>query len=1475
MTDELLQDVRAAVASLGADADRARSELGDATEAVTAAASEARRLGALGDDAGAAGARKDTDDLRVARREVGARIAEIDSGVVEQLRRLVEAEVDPCYAEADVPLLLLPVRIETRYTGDRGALRVRIYPDDVHVDRLDRGLSDSEQDAGTTYWTDLWSGAKTETEAWNVLLQAVHPNRAAWVAYALTPMNLGARPDPPAAAPAPSFPTVTHRSRPAPVARALPDRFVVMAEQGGVTSTAVGKPVPPRVVVGLGGEDDPSALVADTGVTLGPGMAWMVDFAEAESVGLAVTLPLSTAGAPVDRLLVFGVRSSLDPAAALDEVGQLLLSHLYGDGFAFLPQGTPTNNTETDRAAWTARPGPVQPATRADATSVAAESNAAVLAHALGLDPALFAAADGAPLAEQELAAAASTALWSATWGTFFDRLIADIPGHGPSDDQLEAARDQFQDHVRGRGPLPAIRIGNQPYGVLPVSSVQEHWVPDGGDPIGGKLLDVLRRIRDIWHASLPNVPSLPSVGSLDETLLEILGSAPQMLGLRVRSVASETVCEIAPPLLGVTGLDTELQQALDLMVWGTLGLPADVAGFTGTLGKTTRPLGLPLVHDSDPAFIAALLVDGPRTVASVLQALLELAYDREHRAVEAACPPERAEQLVELGAQAAGDLDDAVRRVASETVAGKANPREQAEAAAALTEKFGWAGPVTLTLADPVAGVRGSLASIALQSNVAAATAPKFALQTLGAWFRANARLAQVRDALEVLAAATTDERQLAVAEALDCASHRLDAWTTSLVSKRMLRLREATPQGVMVGAYGFVERIAPGASSARDGGYVLAPSLQHAATAGVLRSAYLTHNADASGNGAFAVDLSSARIRSALNLVEGIRNGQPLAALLGYRFERLLHESALGLDRFVLSLRALAPLVAGKLTDRAEAPPQHAREAVSATNVVDGVKLLALRSSGTNICAALSSRPANNPYLDPSRPWTGPDTNQCAAINAALDDIAAAYDAAADLLLAESVHQLVQGNATRATAALDALGGDALPSDPEIARIPPRGVSITHRLLHLSRDAATGAGGWSTTTPRAQAEPRLARWAEEMLGPADAIVVQIAPNGARTTLDAARLAAIDIVYDAAVRPVLARRVRRAIPNLRRGRLVQRRDPTWPDGLRAFGEVAVYAARAPAHPGEGAAGTPAHVCAPRRAGGATNPRRGRRRPRDARHRGQHRAGRRRRGARGRACRDSGAAEVRRCGGCETRRIRHRDPTLARGRQGRRGRSARGGETAPGRGRRHARDGAVHRGRRHPGGKGRLRRRVLGASCRLARRGRPIRGTARPPPAGPVEDPPLPSRRRECAGRARAVRSGVAVRRRARRLAQIAHRAARPVGHARDEALARASLRPDRALARRPRGERDRRRPLRPLPRRSRRGAARGRMGRGRAAASRAVRRQRRHGERARRHCRCCGEHRDAGCAGAASTPARGLSRRSELDLRCGCRRPS
>ena len=104
----------------------------------------------------------------------------------------------------------------------------------------------------------------------------------------------------------------------------------------------------------------------------------------------------------------------------------------------------------------------------------------------------------------------------------------------------------------------------------------------------------------------------------------------------------------------------------------------------------------------------------------------------------------------------------------------------------------------------------------------------------------------------------------------------------------------------GINVGAYGLLESITraprqrvsgtPGVFSIpTNGGYIHAPSVNHGAAAAVLRSVHLGHAAAARSQ-AFSIDLSSQRVRNALALLEGIRAGQPLAALLGYRIERIL---------------------------------------------------------------------------------------------------------------------------------------------------------------------------------------------------------------------------------------------------------------------------------------------------------------------------------------------------------------------------------------------------------------------------------------------------------------------------------------------------------------------------------------------------------------------------------------------------------
>jgi hypothetical protein len=308
--------------------------------------------------------------------------------------------------------------------------------------------------------------------------------------------------------------------------------------------------------------------------------------------------------------------------------------------------------------------------------------------------------------------------------------------------------------------------------------------------------------------------------------------------------------------------------------------------------------------------------------------------------------------------------------------------------------------------------------------------------------------------------------------------------------------------------------------------------------------------------------MDLSSARVRTALDLIDGVRQGQLLPALLGYRIERGLHEKQL--DVFTLNLRALAPLVAGRLTDRGQPDGAQAQEAVAANNVVDGIALVELYRKDQNaVRNALKDAPRNNPYLK-AGDWKAPTDEQWKAIQAILAAADSAAASAADLLLAESVHQLAQGNMSGAAAALDSLGGgDAPPPQPDVVRTPARGAPFTHRIVIAAPAAAAApAAGWSAARPRALAEPRLEQWAQARLGNASSIIVSVAPNGARTTLDAAGLCALDVIYDSDDRSRLEQRIRAAIPALPPLQpLADRADRAWPAGSLAVGDVVTYAA--------------------------------------------------------------------------------------------------------------------------------------------------------------------------------------------------------------------------------------------------------------------------------------------------------------------------
>lgn len=95
-----------------------------------------------------------------------------------------DALLDPGKLDPQYPLLLLPVRLETKFvTGSK--LRVRIYPDEVASDTHEPGLTSEEAKAAAAYWSGV--AADGEPAAWTAIVTKLGAPRAAWVVKATEP----------------------------------------------------------------------------------------------------------------------------------------------------------------------------------------------------------------------------------------------------------------------------------------------------------------------------------------------------------------------------------------------------------------------------------------------------------------------------------------------------------------------------------------------------------------------------------------------------------------------------------------------------------------------------------------------------------------------------------------------------------------------------------------------------------------------------------------------------------------------------------------------------------------------------------------------------------------------------------------------------------------------------------------------------------------------------------------------------------------------------------------------------------------------------------------------------------------------------------------------------------------------------------------------------------------------------------------
>jgi hypothetical protein len=379
---------------------------------------------------------------------------------------------------------------------------------------------------------------------------------------------------------------------------------------------------------------------------------------------------------------------------------------------------------------------------------------------------------------------------------------------------------------------------------------------------------------------------------------------------------------------------------------------------------------------------------------------------------------------------------------------------------------------------------------------------------------------------ALQTLKDLPSAELERLFSETLDLLSHRLDAWITSLSTTRLAELRADQPTGCWVGSYAWVENLRPAkrtiVSRAEQDqsrrppasvkvevpelshGFVQTPSMNHANAAAVLLGAARAHPVDPE---AYQVDLISWKARQARFVLDQVRTGQPLGAVLGYLVERWMNEYSSGgadappdVSWCIQKLRTTFPLVTTNpvVTPTADTavPSSTAAETIDSRNVLDGLQLYHGKAAFEAYVGT----------IDSDSRWI--------LKNVIYPQLVQLVAALSDVLLAESVFQLTTGNTAGASASLEGMAQGLRPPDPEFIRAPVSGTSITHRALYLLAEK----GGkplalsprWRTTpTPRSQAEPYLDAWVGSLLGdPAQILCKVLDSHGSSLTVSLENLA-------------------------------------------------------------------------------------------------------------------------------------------------------------------------------------------------------------------------------------------------------------------------------------------------------------------------------------------------------------------------------
>jgi hypothetical protein len=546
------------------------------------------------------------------------------------------------------------------------------------------------------------------------------------------------------------------------------------------------------------------------------------------------------------------------------------------------------------------------------------------------------------------------------------------------------------------------VRIGSQPYGLLPATSLST-WVPASTDaPVEETIREALLILRRVWTQAAISAGRGAADGADADRLLELLSQPPASSSYTVR-----LMYPIEFWMFGLMATGFQINWARLLREWNVtypliseLGVrPRRRYGMRGW----TRRVRQPLVTPTD--------LPAGTTVGIVLGALLNLARAQpttfaQTTAVQRALGLSTASVFLRLVIRS---LQVAIGDVGREK----------------LGARLGTLDPIAVPPETPEGTETPQLLSTWIQAVVPA----NFDAETVAA--RAYRR---IENLLRESTGGVARDIERLLPAAIDCATYRIDPWITG-IARRRLRSLEGEPP--LLGAYGWVDRPAPGPHGPTAGRLLHAPSLSQALTAALIRDRAINDPETERWH----MDITSTTARRAERLAEEVRRGAHPADALGREVERAIGDPVT-IDR----IRRLFPLRGGN----------------GARRTCHGLRVLGAQPASLGLPAE---------------------------VLAELDELRSAIDVYSDLLLADAVHHVVEGGAGSAGTALDAAAGLGRPPELDVLRTRRESRAAETSSLVVLPDVdppslPSDPADLAAVSPSALADPAVAAFVRERVG-------------------------------------------------------------------------------------------------------------------------------------------------------------------------------------------------------------------------------------------------------------------------------------------------------------------------------------------------------------------------------------------------------